>query len=384
MLQDAFVLAHVKWFSEFFFSDAPRTVSEIMTLLFIGFALFTTAAIGAAVFIDRKLEQTPLYQHIRDWLSARQHYSELVLRIGMGMTLLLAWQSDSLIVPDLETARGWVGWLKYVMVLLLIFPQTVPAVGVGLVFIYGIGIYDYGAFYMLDYLFVVGIGVYFMVHQHQNPAISNLDIPVLYLTVGISLIWPGLEKLVYPEWSFYILEENPQLTLGFPLDFFLTGAAFVELALGYLLLIGLMGRPLSVLITAVFFTTTLVFGRTEIIGHTPIHAALIVFVLNGPGNLYPAPIQVHQRLNWRTAFASVNFVIIIGVALLLYTRLAEARYADAMNDALSEVIISDCAAAPAPDEREIVLRDGNVVACDVVLNFVEDSDDWALPARPVE
>jgi uncharacterized membrane protein YphA (DoxX/SURF4 family) len=374
-------LAHVKWFSDFFFSDAPRALDEIVTLLFIGFAIFTTVAIGLAVFIDRKLEQTAFYQSVRQWLEDRQQYSELVLRIGVGMTLLLAWQSESLLVPDLETAESWVGWMMYALALLLILPATVPLVGVGLILLYGLGVFEYGVFYMLDYLFFVGIGLYFIVRRFENPAINGLDIPLLYATVGFSLIWPGLEKLVYPEWSFYVLENNPQLTLGFPLDFFLTGAAFVELALGYLLLIGLMGRPLSVLITVVFFTTTMVFGRVEIIGHTPIHAALIVFLLNGPGHFYPAPIQIHKQLNWRTAFAAVNFVVIVGAALLAYSVMAEARYQDAMNEALSDSIVADCAAAPEPDEREVVLQDGNVVECDVVLEFVEDSDEWEVAAR---
>ena len=97
---------------------------------------------------------------------------------------------------------------------------------------------------------------------------------LLYATVGFSLCWVGLEKLVYPAWSLYLLEQHPQLALGFPPDFFLMGAAFVELALGYLLLIGLFGRPLALVITVVFLMTTLVFGKLEVIGHTPLHAAL--------------------------------------------------------------------------------------------------------------
>ena len=37
-----------------------------------------------------------------------------------------------------------------------------------------------------------------------------------------------------------VLSQNPALAMGFPLEFFLVGAAFVELGLGYLLIIGLL------------------------------------------------------------------------------------------------------------------------------------------------
>ena len=38
---------------------------------------------------------------------------------------------------------------------------------------------------------------------------------------------------------------------------------------------------LALLITLVFFATTLVFGKLEVIGHTMLHAALIVFLIEG-------------------------------------------------------------------------------------------------------
>ena len=106
------------------------------------------------------------------------------------------------------------------------------------------------------------------------------------------------------------------LALGIPLDTFLIMIAVSELALGFLLVIGLLGRPLGLVITLVIFTTALSFGKTEVVGHTIIHAALIVFLLEGAGNYYRAPIDIHRKLRLRVAFASVNFV---GVAVVIFS-----------------------------------------------------------------
>jgi hypothetical protein len=76
-----------------------------------------------------------------------------------------------------------------------------------------------------------------------------------------------------------------------------------------------------VVITLVFFTTTLIFGKVEVIGHTPIHAALVVFLLEGPGRVYKPPIALHRGLGLRTAFAAVNFALLLGI-LLVPTRTA--------------------------------------------------------------
>ncbi|HEX6041646.1 MAG TPA: hypothetical protein VFZ20_26575, partial [Longimicrobium sp.] len=127
------------------------------------------------------------------------------------------------------------------------------------------------------------------------------------------------------QWALYVLDQHPQLALGFDVRFFLLGAAFVEFSLGYLLIINLLQRPLALVITLVFFTTTLVFGKLEVIGHTPIHAALVVFLLEGQGSVYRPPITFHKRMGLRTAFAAVNFAVLLAILLPLYAAAARAQ-----------------------------------------------------------
>jgi hypothetical protein len=325
LLDGETAVAHVKWFSDFSFSDRPRTFSEVISPLFISLTILSAVVIGGLVLVERRLQEVSWYNRFNGWLESHRQQSVLVMRIGLGVTLLLSWQADTMLSPDLATGPV-IGWIQFFLALLLLFPATTPIAGLGVLGLYGVGIYEYGLFYMLDYLIFVGVGYYLIVTQFEDPRISGTGIPALYASLGFSLAWLALEKMVYPQWSLYILEQNPQLALGFDFQFFIYGAAFVELALGYLLIINLLQRPLSLVITLVFFTTTLVFGKVEVIGHTILHAALIVFVIEGPGRIYRAPITFHQKLPLRIAFASVNFILFLLLIMGPYVYGAQSVY----------------------------------------------------------
>lgn len=320
--------AHVKWFAPWSFADQPTALDNLITPVSIGLLLFTMVALGLAVFIDRTLQTQRWYQRIIEWFEARTEYAPLVLRIGLGMTLVLAWQADTLLTPDLPLANQWIGWIQFGLALLLIFPQTTPIAAAGILGLYVVGILEHGAFYMLDYFIFVGVAVYLMVYAHTNPRVRALRIPALYFSVGFALFWVAIEKLIYPQWGLAILAERPILTLGLDARFFLTSAAFVELALGYLFIIGLLERPMAIVVTLVFFTTSAVFGRVEVIGHTIIHAALIVFLLEGTkASPYAAPIAWERKLWRRIAFASINFVLLLAILIVPYVWMAQNAYA---------------------------------------------------------
>lgn len=317
---------HVKWFADFSFNDQPLTLSEAIGPLFIFLTVLSMMVIAAMVFLDKKLQTWPLYQKIDEWLQERKGNSLLIMRIVAGATLLLSWQGDAVLVPELQVTASWVGWAQFVLAFMLLFDRLVKYSGVGILLLYIFAVFQYGAFHMLDHVLFAGAGYFLMVSQSNNVAVKESRLPVLYATVGFSLCWLAIEKIIYPQWALYILEQNPQLTLGLDVDFFLMSAAFVEFALGYLLIICLLQRPLALVITLVFFSTTLVFGKVEVIGHTLAHGALIVFLLEGPGRLYKAPITFHEKLSLRTAFGAVNFAVLLGVLIFTYTQGAWYQY----------------------------------------------------------
>ena len=268
--------AHVKWFSDFDFRDPPRPFGDVVDGRFLVLLTLAALAMGVLPVIDDRLDGSALYRSINAWLAARRHHSVDVVRFSMAGVLLITWASRALLTPELAEPADWVGWIEFALVLLLLWGRANEIAGAGLVGLWLIGVVEYGAFHMLDYLHIIGLGVFLIVRAVPSLEVRGLGVPVLSLTVGFSLMWLGFEKLVYPEWGLAVLDTEPILRLGLPADFFLEGAAFVEIALGFLLVIGLLGRPLAVVITGVFVLSTLVFGRVEIIGHTPVHAALVL------------------------------------------------------------------------------------------------------------
>ena len=315
--------AHVKWFSRFNFADRPLTVREVLTPTFFALVALSMVAIGALALVDRRLAHLAAYERVNRWLTDRSDRALLVMRVGIGASLLLSWQADSLLAPELGIGSApWIGWLQFACAFLLLFDALVPVAGVGVMALFAIGLARAGPLHMLDYVLFLGAGYYLAVSASRTPAVRGTGLPALYASVGFSLCWVAIEKLVYPQWGLYVLQQNPQLALGLDLGFFLTASAFVEFSLGYLLIINLLQRPMALAITLVFFTTTLIFGKLEVIGHTPTHAALIVFLLEGPGRVYAPPIAFHRRLSLRTAFASVNFALLLALLVTSYAAVA--------------------------------------------------------------
>lgn len=317
--------AHVKWFTEGTYSDKPLGLAEITTPLFWQLAALTVLVIGLGVWMDDRLKQWSSYQKVNGWLSAQADKGPLVMRIALAMTLLLSWQADSMLVPNLGIKAVWIGWFQFGLAFLLLFPRTVPFAGLGTIVLYGISMFNFSGFHMLDYLMYVGVGWYLLVSRVKPTMLRKSGLLILYLSIGFSLCWVALEKFVYPEWAYQIMDKH-NLTMGMDNALFLSGAAFVEFGLGYLILICLLERPLAVIITLVFFTTTLVFGKVEIIGHTLLHGCLIVFLLEGSSVVESRLRRYLKSLSARMVFAVLGLIVLFPALAVPYTVLANRKY----------------------------------------------------------
>ena len=320
--------AHVKWFSRFSYADAPRAFADVLSARVLALAVLAAAAIGGLVVLDRRIEEMAPFRRLARWLETRRDAADGILRAAAGASLLLSWSDGALLAQEIA-APAWAGWLQFAAALLLVFGTTVPAAGVLILALVGVAVAQAGAFHVLDYAVFAGVGYALTVSGAPSERLRASGLPALYATTGFSLMWLAIEKLVYPEWAGYVLQQNPALTLGLDPSFFLDGAAFVELTLGFLLLIGLLERPLSLLVTLVFFSTTLIFGRQEVIGHTILHGALVVFLLMGKGTHFTPPYRFHRRTGLRVAFASVNFLVVSALLLAAYTGIAARAHARA-------------------------------------------------------
>ncbi|MEX0720166.1 MAG: DoxX family membrane protein [Balneolaceae bacterium] len=336
LLLPALSFGHVKWFSGFSFLDEPLSIIEVLNPVYIGLVILSVVVISSLVFADEHIEEVRWYRKVNIWLSDQADYSLNIMRVAMAAVFLISWANGTVLTPELVSGYDLLVWLQFFLALMLLFHKTTMYAGAGLLFLYVMAAFEFGFFHMLDYLHFAGIGIYLFSHRLYNEKLKEIGLPALYITIGFSLIWLGYEKLFYPSWGLYLLEQNPQLALGLPQEFFLQAAAFVEISLGYLLIIGLLERPLAAVITMVFFLTTLVFGKLEVIGHTPIHAALLVFLFNGTGTAYNPPIALHKNMYLRVGFAGVNFLVIAALFLGAYSFSAERQYQMALAGALME------------------------------------------------
>ena len=318
--------AHVKWFSEFSFADKPISYSEVWTPVFLGLVALAVVVSVTMSLLEARMLKVPQIAAVDSWFSSRSDYVVPVMRLGVGITLLWCWQAGKLLAPDLSTNAEWIIWLQALVAVLLVFPRTLAAAGVGVLLLYGLGIYLFGFFHMLDYLLFIGVGWFFISQRSTQERIQATGLPALYATLGFCLIWLGIEKLVYPSWAKLLLEEHPVLALGVEHDFFVTAAAMIEISLGFMIMVCLQERLLALTITLVFVLTTLVFGREELVGHTIIHTVLIAFLFGGAGKLTP-PLHWIRNPMLRIAAIAVGFVALLALLMVPYTFGAARMYA---------------------------------------------------------
>ena len=109
-------------------------------------------------------------------------------------------------------------------------------------------------------------------------------IDVLRWAAGITLMWASIEKWAYPEWSYPLFIQHPEMTLGFTPDFFMRAAGAVEFALAFALIwTPLVRRVGAVMLAAMFVSAVLEFGKIDLIGHSLIVVALVGIIADDGG-----------------------------------------------------------------------------------------------------
>ncbi|MGD1960060.1 MAG: hypothetical protein ACFB2Y_14470 [Fulvivirga sp.] len=320
------LMAHVKWFSSFTFLEQSKTTGEVANLTYWGLTALSLVVISLLVVLDNKINEAAWNKKVNTWLDERKKYGHYVITIATFTVLFVAWVNGAVLTPELSAKSDLLPWLQFFIALCVLIPVTTALSGVLLIGLYIYCIVDYGFFYMLDYLHFVGIGIYLATIHSNNVKISKSAIPALYITLGFSLIWLAFEKLYYPSWTLQILEQQPQLAMGIPHNFFIQAAAFVEIGLGFVMLFGALERLLAAVITLVFITSSLFFGKVEIIGHTSLHAILILFILTGTEGVYKPPINRMWTTAKKLILGNLSYLSITLVILFAYKTVSDQQH----------------------------------------------------------
>ena len=104
-------------------------------------------------------------------------------------------------------------------------------------------------------------------------------------------MWASIEKWAYPQWSLPLLETHPRLTMGFDASIYMTLAGFVEFGLAFALIwTPLVRRLAALMLTGMFVSAVLEFGKVDAIGHLLIVAILLTIAADDEPRLARSPI----------------------------------------------------------------------------------------------
>jgi hypothetical protein len=283
--------AHVKWFVNCNVSDAPLPIYEVFTATFFQCLALFLSLIYFACMAERAAVGSVLLGLLDRCTAPLHGRADELLRATAAICFALLWADGSVILtPELKASSISLSAIQLLIPIYLFSRATLPAAGLGIIVLYGYGIAAYGLFHMLDYPVFIGLGIFFTLSVSQNVKLRALRFHVLRWTVALSLLWPAMEKFLYPSWVAAIAIVHPELTLGLPVPLVITAAGIVEFGLSFALFWTPMIRRLAALALILLLTSaTFDFGKVDGIGHLIIVVILLVIVADPEGR----PQQCH-------------------------------------------------------------------------------------------
>ncbi len=276
--------AHVKWFVTCNPADEPLPLQAVFTPTFWLFAaLFVTVLYVGCAIEETKLGAS-LSRLLDRWTEPLHRRTDSLLRAVAAVSFTLLWADGGVILtPELKGSSTWLSAIQVLIPIYLIARATLPAAAAGLVVLYSYGAAAYGLFHMLDYPVFLGIAAYFALSVSRHEGLRSFRFACLRWTVALSLMWPAMEKFLYPPWIVPILLDHPELTLGFDVGTVITGAGVVEFGLAFALFWTPMVRRFAAAgLAMLLFAATFDFGKMDGIGHLML-IALLVLVFADPG-----------------------------------------------------------------------------------------------------
>lgn len=289
--------AHIKWFvdsNEILKTpvDAyPWSITQIALLVFIAATI-----VGIGVYVERLFPEPP-----KNFLNKVNSLKPLILRIftsliGIFLVVISIFWSIVL-TPEVSADLNWITQglriLQLACGLLLIsgYKPTIASKILAVLFLVT-GLFAGPVFY-LENLLLLGACIYIYSYYTGSKAFkkkwSNLALPILRVTTGVSLIaFAFSEKLVHPELSQVFLgQHNWNMFSGLLSDSaFIITAGLVEVIFGLLFIFGIATRIATLSIALLFATSVVTMlitkGQWEV-EDLPVYAVAVVLVAYGSG-----------------------------------------------------------------------------------------------------
>jgi hypothetical protein len=140
-----------------------------------------------------------------------------------------------------------------------------------------------------------------------------LCLDVLRASAAVTLLWGGIEKFAYPEWSFGLMESTPLLSLGVSPETAMYIYGFGEVALSFgLLAFGIGSQVAAALLLLVFVAAIPPFGIVDLVGHSGIIAGLVLLTLTRSRLQVRLPSAVRNASWHGAAFSATLMALSIG------------------------------------------------------------------------
>ena len=283
--------AHIKWFCAYDVASQPVGLEnvlcpdfELLTGLSL-LGLLTGSAIEGTVLgnaILRAFDQATSY--IRDNI-------EIIFRAACAFFFISIWAVGGiLLTPELKTESVWIGVLQLAIAGGMLSRRTMPLSAFGIFVLFDIAVWNYGGFHLADYPVFLGFAAYLALVGGQTKFFGARPVDVLRYAASITLMWASIEKWAYPQWSYPLLIQHPEMTLGFAPDFYMRAAGAIEFALAFSLCwTPLVRRIGAIMLTAMFVSAVFEFGKIDLVGHSLIVVALVGVIVDDGGR--PARIR---------------------------------------------------------------------------------------------
>ena len=142
----------------------------------------------------------------------------------------------------------------------------------------------------------------------------------LFAVTGINFLWLAIEKFAYPEWTYPLLEKNPDLLMGIDPHTYMILAGFVEIMMIFTLLgaASVVTRLVAFAFQMLFVLAIFKFGLIDAIGHLMIIAILFVLVIRGPTEARNILVLHMKSLQMEAYFMTGLYYFAVVNAFILY------------------------------------------------------------------
>jgi len=317
--------AHIKWFYPYDIAAPPRAMGEVLQPDFVHLYMLSIGCIYLFFLIERGWYRTGFLADTLSRVNVGEIGAYWIMRGAtaflFGALFVYGMQGDAVyLTPELHTDNEIVPWVHLALALMVWFKPITPVVGLGVLGLYALAIIDYGIYHLLDYMIFLGLGVFFVFGTREDPGWVKLRYVTLFATTGLTIGWGAIEKFAYPQWTYPLLEDQPDLLLGLSPDFFMVLAGFVEFNIAFILLssASIASRLIALVLNTIFLMAVWMFGMIDAVGHSIIIAVLIVLTVRGPTSARYFLVLSDKSLWTEAYFMTGLYILALNVLFLAY------------------------------------------------------------------